>query len=120
MGGRASDTTVPRHIGSVQMIESYEERAAIMEHDGGMTKEAAESAALEDIKSYGPYTYKEGTVLFSAEDKIENIELARQHIKRFGLKSDDVKITRIKNDDQARPRGIYVITKRDIQWPPKA
>jgi hypothetical protein len=28
-----------------ELIELYEERAAIMQHDGGMTQEAAENAA---------------------------------------------------------------------------
>ena len=31
-------------------LEDYEERAAIMEHDGGMTREAAEAAARADVQ----------------------------------------------------------------------
>lgn len=94
------------------MIEEYEERAAIMEHDAGLTKKQAEDAALTDAMNTPPCTYKEGTVLFVAEDKIENIEIARDYIKKFGLTSDDVKIVRSKE-------GVFVKTKRNVEWPPK-
>ncbi len=33
----------------LDLVEAYEERAAIMEHDGGMSREEAEKAAFEDV-----------------------------------------------------------------------
>ena len=36
--------------------EDYEERAAIMEHDGGLSREEAEAMAMEIVKQRGDVT----------------------------------------------------------------
>jgi len=51
----------PRHDHAIDLIESWDERAAIMEHDGGLAQEAAEQSAAslvsreltpEDVESF--------------------------------------------------------------------
>ena len=95
------------------LAEALLERAAIMEHDSGMTRADADKAAWLDIVGSN-MGYPINTVLFAClyaeSDLAEVIDLAQAYIAENKLTDDDVKLVK-------RSGMILVISKKPVFEP---
>ena len=90
------------------MLEDWHERAATMQYDAGMSREAAEMLAWRDVMGEGmPWFIGQVVWAMSPADDAA-IAAAKEWIREQGLSADAVSLRKSEN-------CVYVLTRAEVQ-----